>query len=99
MRTLVFAYKEIKGQSADSISSWKNSDFENDLILLGATGVEDKLQDKVKECITDFKEAGIKPWIITGDKDSTAKAVGFSSGIFNEDRNVQQFDKLELDDE
>ena len=33
--------------------------------------------------------------MVTGDKESTAKSIGFSSGIFDENRNVQQFEKLE----
>jgi magnesium-transporting ATPase (P-type) len=39
---------------------------------LGVTGVEDLLQDDVKKCIVDFKEAGMRVWILTGDKDATA---------------------------
>lgn len=47
-------------------------DVESDLTLLGVSGVEDMLQDNVKECIQDFREAGIKVWMLTGDKDLTA---------------------------
>ena len=52
MRTLVFAYKQI-GTLAD-IADQADSYFESDLVLLGATGVEDMLQENVKKCITDF---------------------------------------------
>jgi P-type E1-E2 ATPase len=41
--------------------------------VLGITGVEDLLQDNVKECIEDFMEADIKVWMLTGDKGATAK--------------------------
>jgi P-type E1-E2 ATPase len=40
--------------------------------MLGVTGVEDLLQNDVKQCIVDFKEAGCKVWILTGDKGATA---------------------------
>ena len=43
-------------------------------------------------------DAGIKPWIVTGDKDSTAKSIGYASGVLSEDRNVQQFDQIIEDD-
>ena len=34
--------------------------------------MEDLLQDRVQECIKDFKEAGIRVWMLTGDKGDTA---------------------------
>lgn len=41
-------------------------------MLLGATAIEDRLQDGVPETIADLKEAGIKIWVATGDKLETA---------------------------
>lgn len=43
-------------------------EIERDLILLGATGIEDKLQDGVQQCIQRLAAAGIKIWVLTGDK-------------------------------
>jgi len=40
------------------------------------TAVEDLLQEGVKKCIIDFKEAGVKVWMLTGDKGLTAKMIG-----------------------
>ena len=40
--------------------------------LLGATAVEDKLQDGVRETLVSLGEAGISVWILTGDKKETA---------------------------
>ncbi len=40
--------------------------------------MEDKLQDDVPECISQFKEAGIKVWVLTGDKLETAINIGKS---------------------
>ena len=41
--------------------------IESDAILLGATALEDKLQERVKRDIEDFIEADINFWMITGD--------------------------------
>jgi len=38
------------------------------LKLLGATGIEDKLQEGVPEVIAHLREAGIVVWVLTGDK-------------------------------
>ena len=46
--------------------------LERDLELLGLTGVEDKLQDDVKSTIELLRNAGIKIWMLTGDKMETA---------------------------
>ncbi len=43
-------------------------EIERNLILLGATGIEDKLQDGVPQCIERLTQAGIKIWVLTGDK-------------------------------
>ena len=47
-------------------------ELEHDLRLLGATAIEDSLQDGVPETIADLKLAGIKVWVATGDKLETA---------------------------
>lgn len=58
-----------------------NNEVETHLTLLGATAIEDKLQDGVPECITTLAEAGIKIWVLTGDKVETAINVGFLCGL------------------
>ena len=65
--------------------------IENDLILLGVTGIQDELQDEVYETLRDFSEAGIKLWVLTGDKKDTAKSIGFSCGLFD-DKNFNIFE-------
>ncbi|KAF7827882.1 putative phospholipid-transporting ATPase 9 [Senna tora] len=49
---------------------------ERNLILLGATAVEDKLQNGVPDCIDKLARAGIKIWVLTGDKMETAINIG-----------------------
>ena len=65
--------------------------IENNLILLGVTGIQDELQDEVYETLKDFSDAGIKLWVLTGDKKATAKSIAFSCGLF-EDNNFNIFE-------
>eukprot|EP00981_Chlorochromonas_danica_P009358 scaffold2636_cov176-Ochromonas_danica.AAC.12 len=51
-------------------------DIEQNMILLGALGIEDELQDGVPEAISLMHAAGINVWMITGDKAETAIAIG-----------------------
>jgi len=53
------------------------------MLLVGATAIEDKLQEEVCETIVAFKEAGIKVWMLTGDKVETAINIGYSAGLLN----------------
>ncbi|KAL2904905.1 putative phospholipid-transporting ATPase 9 [Bienertia sinuspersici] len=58
--------------------------IERDLILLGATAVEDKLQRGVPECIDKLAQAGIKIWVLTGDKMETAINIGFACSLLRQ---------------
>ena len=58
-------------------------EIERDLILIGATVVEDKLQDKVPETIRDLRLAGIKIWVLTGDKIDTAENIALSCNLIS----------------
>ncbi|CAH9123163.1 unnamed protein product [Cuscuta epithymum] len=55
--------------------------IERDLILLGATAIEDKLQKGVPECINKLTAAGIKIWVLTGDKMETAINIGYACSL------------------
>lgn len=59
--------------------------IERDLILLGATAVEDKLQKGVPECIDRLAQAGIKLWVLTGDKMETAINIGYACSLLRQD--------------
>lgn len=52
--------------------------IEKDLTIIGTTAIEDKLQDKVAETIKFIRDAGIKLWVLTGDKIETAINIGYS---------------------
>nr|BAJ86425.1 predicted protein [Hordeum vulgare subsp. vulgare] len=57
---------------------------ERDLILLGATAVEDKLQKGVPDCIDKLAKAGIKIWVLTGDKMETAINIGYACSLLRQ---------------
>ncbi|CAH8358494.1 unnamed protein product [Eruca vesicaria subsp. sativa] len=59
--------------------------IEKDLVLLGATAVEDKLQNGVPGCIDKLAQAGIKIWVLTGDKMETAINIGFACSLLRRD--------------
>uniref|UniRef100_A0A8B9KDI1 Phospholipid-transporting ATPase n=1 Tax=Astyanax mexicanus TaxID=7994 RepID=A0A8B9KDI1_ASTMX len=52
--------------------------IEKDLLLLGATAIEDRLQSGVPETISTLMRADIKIWVLTGDKQETAINIGYS---------------------
>ncbi|KAH7019113.1 hypothetical protein EDB80DRAFT_869788 [Ilyonectria destructans] len=59
--------------------------IEHDLYLLGGTAIEDRLQDGVPDTIELLGNAGIKLWVLTGDKVETAINIGFSCNLLNND--------------
>jgi phospholipid-transporting ATPase len=59
--------------------------LEHDFYLLGATAIEDRLQDGVPETIHTLQEAGIKVWVLTGDRQETAINIGMSCKLISED--------------
>lgn len=63
--------------------------LENDFKLLGSTAIEDRLQDEVEETINKIKLAGIKLWVLTGDKIETAINIGYACGLL--DNGMEQY--------
>ncbi|KAK6118186.1 hypothetical protein DH2020_048087 [Rehmannia glutinosa] len=59
--------------------------IECNLTLLGATAIEDKLQEGVPEAIESLRQAGIKVWVLTGDKQETAISIGLSCKLLTAD--------------
>ncbi|CAG5116517.1 unnamed protein product, partial [Candidula unifasciata] len=60
-------------------------EIEQNMILLGATAIEDKLQDGVPETIANLALAGIKIWVLTGDKQETAINIGYSCRLLTDE--------------
>ncbi|ESK92514.1 phospholipid-translocating p-type atpase domain-containing protein [Moniliophthora roreri MCA 2997] len=65
-----------------------NELIEHSLLILGATALEDKLQEGVPEAIETLHKAGIKLWILTGDKLQTAIEIGYSCNLLKNDMDV-----------
>ncbi|KAL8532568.1 hypothetical protein ACS0TY_008962 [Phlomoides rotata] len=63
--------------------------IEKDLILIGCTAIEDKLQEGVPACIETLARAGIKIWVLTGDKMETAINIAYACKLIN--NNMKQF--------
>ncbi|GLA13951.1 hypothetical protein AnigIFM62618_011369 [Aspergillus niger] len=62
--------------------------IEQDLMLLGGTAIEDRLQDGVPDTISLLADAGIKLWVLTGDKIETAINIGYSCNLLNNDMDI-----------
>ncbi|KAI7738144.1 hypothetical protein M8C21_005040 [Ambrosia artemisiifolia] len=94
LRTLILAYRELTEEEykefnekftkaknlvsadRDDLIDEATAEIEKDLILLGATAVP--------ECIDKLAQAGIKIWVLTGDKMETAINIGFSCSLLRE---------------
>ena len=62
--------------------------IEKDMFLLGATAIEDKLQEGVPDAIHTLQLAGIKVWVLTGDRQETAINIGMSCRLITESMNL-----------
>ncbi|XP_037636903.1 phospholipid-transporting ATPase IA isoform X4 [Sebastes umbrosus] len=71
--------------------------IEKSLQLLGATAIEDKLQDKVPETIETLMKADIKIWILTGDKQETAINIGHSCKLLTKNMGMLVINEDTLD--
>uniref|UniRef100_A0A3P8WK56 Phospholipid-transporting ATPase n=1 Tax=Cynoglossus semilaevis TaxID=244447 RepID=A0A3P8WK56_CYNSE len=63
-------------------------EIEKDLMLIGATAIEDKLQEGVPETIATLAKAGIKIWVLTGDKKETAENIGYACSLLTDDMQI-----------
>ncbi|KAK7840839.1 phospholipid-transporting atpase 3 [Quercus suber] len=99
LRTLCLAYRDL---SPDMYERWNENLsrlnllfeivaelIEKDLILIGCTAIEDKLQEGVPACIETLSRAGIKIWVLTGDKMETAINIAYACNLINND--MKQF--------
>src|SRR5277367_1478758 len=60
-----------------------SDEIERELQLLGGTAIEDRLQDGVPDAIQHLADAGIKLWVLTGDRVETAINIGFSCNLLS----------------
>ena len=73
-------------------------EMEKEMLLVGATAIEDKLQDQVPETLRYFLQAGVIVWMLTGDKRETAVTIAATSSLANPQLDhVDHIDIGELD--
>ncbi|XP_035378976.1 phospholipid-transporting ATPase IC [Electrophorus electricus] len=68
--------------------------MEKDLMMLGVTAIEDRLQEGVPETICSLRRAGVKVWVLTGDKTETAVNVGYACKLMDPDTCLLQGEEL-----
>ena len=104
LRTLLVASKEISESHylewrghylKASTSMYKDremaklqEELEVDFNLIGSTAIEDKLQEDVAQTIYDIRQAGIKVWVLTGDKIETAMNIGYACKLLEQQMNT-----------
>eukprot|EP00252_Welwitschia_mirabilis_P021857 TRINITY_DN5723_c0_g3_i2.p1 TRINITY_DN5723_c0_g3~~TRINITY_DN5723_c0_g3_i2.p1 ORF type:complete len:905 (+),score=144.08 TRINITY_DN5723_c0_g3_i2:375-2717(+) len=71
---------EDRDEKVDAVTD----EIERELILVGATAVEDRLQKGVPQCIDRLAQAGIRMWVLTGDKLETAINIGFACSLLRQ---------------
>ncbi|KAM4629198.1 phospholipid-transporting ATPase VA [Polymixia lowei] len=62
--------------------------LETNLQLLGATGIEDRLQDGVPETIDSLRKAGLQIWVLTGDKQETAINIAYACKLLDPEEEI-----------
>jgi phospholipid-translocating ATPase len=77
--------KQSNSTDKEELLTQKALEIEKDFELVGASAIEDKLQDDVPETIEKLKTAGINIWVLTGDKLETAVEIGKSSRLIQGD--------------
>lgn len=94
-----YAQASLSLQARDAIMSSVVKEYlERDLELLGVTGVEDKLQRDVKPSLELLRNAGVKIWMLTGDKVETARCVAISSKLVARGQYIHTIQKLKRKD-
>uniref|UniRef100_A0A8C4DKC7 Phospholipid-transporting ATPase n=1 Tax=Dicentrarchus labrax TaxID=13489 RepID=A0A8C4DKC7_DICLA len=73
-------------------------EIECNLLLIGATAIEDKLQDGVPETIATLAKADIKIWVLTGDKKETAENIGYSCSLLTDDMQIHYGEDIDFVD-
>ncbi|CAH8360907.1 unnamed protein product [Eruca vesicaria subsp. sativa] len=76
--------KTLVTEDRDALIDAAADKIEKDLILIGSTAVEDKLQKGVPDCIEKLSQAGVKIWVLTGDKTETAINIGYACSLLRE---------------
>lgn len=71
------------GEKRNALLEEAAAAIEHNLEIVGASAIEDRLQDGVPETLVSLREAGVKTWVLTGDKVETAINIAFSARLFS----------------
>jgi phospholipid-translocating ATPase len=93
-RILLDAFNDIMNRDEKVANAY--AEIETNLVLLGATGIEDKLQDEVEVTLEVLRYAGIKIWVLTGDKTETAINISFTCKHFS--KSMEKMFLIDLSD-
>ncbi len=115
LRTLAIAYREVSLEEYGKFEDEYNKTIdhydkdnlmpkvfnlvENNFYLLGATAIDDKLQDNVGACLESFIKTGIKVWVLTGDKVDTAKSIAFSCKLLTHEFIILEYPEKATNEE
>lgn len=89
-----FREAEASIANRDELMEAAAEEMERELLLLGSTAIEDRLQDEVPETIQFLHDANIHVWVLTGDKQSTAISIGMSSRLITPGMGVRCIRRL-----
>ena len=86
---------QLSDDRGNAMSKVVDAYLEVDLELLALTGVEDKLQEDVKSTLELLRNAGLRIWMLTGDKIETATNIAVSSKLVAKGQYIHQVAKRE----
>jgi Ca2+-transporting ATPase len=84
LRVLAFAYRPLEGEFPD----WEPEQVERNFIFVGLIGMIDPPRDEVRDAMRVCKIAGIRPIMITGDHNLTARAIARDVELIEADGEV-----------
>lgn len=74
----------LESKDAKAIAILNDELESGEMVLLGATAIEDKLQEEVGVCLSNIRKAQIKTWVLTGDKVGTAINIGYACELLQD---------------
>lgn len=90
-----YAAARVRVEGRDEAMAAVQAQLEQNMELLGLTGVEDKLQADVKTTIELLRNASIKIWMLTGDKIETATCIAISTKLVARNQYIHQVAKVQ----
>lgn len=90
------AAKRSLSEDRDAVLEGLAEAIEKDLHLVGATAIEDRLQERVPDVIANLQAAGIRIWMLTGDKLETARNIGMSCKLLTSEMRIFTVEATEL---